>query len=146
MPRDGAHRPGVLLKELSPRQNGIYCNFDVASGPSINDRGSRSPVSGVALGAWKRGTWPRAAGVGWKAEEDDPRTIDAQVRRSGHDSRGTFNPRAWGQREPKNNSGAGQQRAYIDRISKHFGMTQSSSPKVAQVHSSYVLLLDKHRV
>jgi len=35
-------------------------------------------------------------------------------------------PNPWGQREPKSEGGAGQQRAYIDRISKHFGRTQSS--------------------
>ena len=35
-------------------------------------------------------------------------------------------PHPWGQWEPKSEGGAGQQRAYIDRISKHFGRTQRS--------------------
>jgi hypothetical protein len=52
-----------------------------------------------------------------------PRTVDAQVPlRSGHDKRGNFIPRQLGQREPKNDGGAGQQSADIFCIWRSFSL------------------------
>ena len=44
-------------------------------------------------------------------------------------------PRAWGQRKLKNCGGAGPQREDIDRISKHFGRTQSSGDRAGKRQS-----------
>ncbi len=64
-------------------------------------------------------------------EPTPPGPLTLRVRlRFGCDNCGNFTPpRAWGQREPKNDresGGASQQRAHMDRVSKHFGRTQRS--------------------
>jgi hypothetical protein len=58
-----------------------------------------------------------------------PRTVDAQIRlRSGRDNRRLhWHPE--GQRKPKNDGGAGQQIAHIDRVPNHFGRPQRSGDR-----------------
>jgi hypothetical protein len=98
-------------------------------GPGRGGRAGEAPAGRAKGLTGEAGNGDQGEGRGHQGWLNlSPRTVDAQVRlQSGRYNRGTFSPRAWGQREPKNNSGGCRQRAYIERISKHFGRTRNST-------------------